>query len=437
MPEAPLNPVTARPEVIAVLGLGYVGLPLVTAFANEFGPSAVLGFDIDAQRIAQLQQGLDSTGEADNERLAQLLAEGLTLSGDPNILARGSIFVVTVPTPVNADKRPDLAPLRSACELIAPHLRAGSLVIFESTVYPGCTEDFCAPILASTLNLKLNQDFFVGYSPERINPGDRKHRLETIIKITAGSNAQAAARTDALYRRIVHAGTFPAQSIRTAEAAKVIENIQRDVNIALVNEFAQICLHLKLDSEAVLQAARSKWNFLDFRPGLVGGHCIGVDPYYLIHRAQIAGFNPSLISTARMVNEGMSSLVCAEVLKLCARHSLAPLGAKILILGVAFKENCADIRNSRVFDIAEELSQYGAELSLHDDWVYRAHGAVLDNHTLVADPKAAHFDLVIIAVAHDQYRAWGAAGIRRLLKDRGLIYDIKRLLPAEHSDARL
>lgn len=437
MPEAPLNPVTSHPEVIAVLGLGYVGLPLLVAFAREFGSQAVLGFDTDTQRVELLRQGIDSTGETEGECLKQLLDGGLRLSADVSVLAGASVFVVTVPTPVNADKRPDLAPLRSACEMIAPHLRPGSLVIFESTVYPGCTEDFCAPILAQPLKLTLNDDFFVGYSPERINPGDRNNRLETIIKITSGSNPEAAERTDALYRRIIKAGTFAAQSIRTAEAAKVIENIQRDVNIALVNEFAQICLHLKLDSEAVLEAARSKWNFLDFRPGLVGGHCIGVDPYYLIHRAQIAGFNPTLISTARMVNEGMSSLVCAEVLKLCARHALAPQGAKILILGVAFKENCADIRNSRVFDIADELGQYGAELSLHDEGVYRAHGAELGKYRLLETPAAGYFDLVIIAVAHDQYRSWGSAGIRRLLKGGGLIYDIKRLLPAEHSDARL
>lgn len=437
MPEAPLNPVTARAEVIAVLGLGYVGLPLLSAFAREFGTAAVLGFDTDSERIESLGRGVDSTGEADSELLSTMLAQGLVLSTNPSVLAAASVFVVTVPTPVNAEKRPDLAPLKSACELIAPHLRPGSLVIFESTVYPGCTEDFCAPILAQALKLQLNRDFFVGYSPERINPGDRQHRLETIIKITSGSNAQAAERTDALYRRIIKAGTFAAQSIRTAEAAKIIENIQRDVNIALVNEFAQICLHLKLDSEAVLQAARSKWNFLDFRPGLVGGHCIGVDPYYLIHRAQIAGFHPSLISTARMVNEGMSSLVCAEVLKLCARHALSPQGAKILILGVAFKENCADIRNSRVFDIAEELGQYGAELSLHDDWVYQAHGSKLGPYQLLQNPQAGYFDLVIIAVAHHQYQSWGSTGIRALLKTNGLIYDIKRLLPAEHSDGRL
>ena len=434
---ASIEPANSHPEVIAVLGLGYVGLPLLSAFAHELGATAVLGFDTDVQRISQLKLGIDSTGESERESLTTLLHAGLVLSADAAILARASLFVVPVPTTVNADKRPDLAPLRSACELIAPHLRPGSLVIFESTVYPGCTEDFCAPILAQPLKLRLNHDFFVGYSPERINPGDRKHRLETIVKITSGSNPVAAERTDALYRRIIKAGTFMAQSIRTAEAAKVIENIQRDVNIALVNEFAQICLHLKLDSEAVLQAARTKWNFLDFRPGLVGGHCIGVDPYYLIHRAQIAGFNPTLISTARMVNEGMSSLVCAEVLKLCARHALSPQGAKILILGVAFKENCADIRNSRVFDIAEELSQYGAELSLHDDWVYQAHGPSVGTLQLLETPEAGYFDLVIIAVAHDQYHAWGSTGIRALLKEHGLIYDIKRLLPADHSDARL
>lgn len=436
MPEAALTPFPG-PEVIAVLGLGYVGLPLLCAFARELGTQSVLGFDVDHYRVHQLQQRLDSTGEIEVDQLSALIDQGLRLSANVQVLAAATIFVVTVPTPVNADKRPDLAPLRSACELIAPFLRPGALVIFESTVYPGCTEDFCAPLLAQAQKLTLNRDFFVGYSPERINPGDRKHRLETIVKITSGSNAHAAQRTDALYRRIIHAGTFAAQSIRTAEAAKVIENIQRDVNIALMNEFAQICLHLKLDSEAVLQAARSKWNFLDFRPGLVGGHCIGVDPYYLIHRAQIAGFNPTLITTARMVNEGMSSLVCAEVLKLCARHALAPQSAKILILGVAFKENCADIRNSRVFDIARELQQYGAEISLHDDWVNRAHGAQVGEYRLLDQPEAGYFDLVIIAVAHDQYLSWGSAGIRRLLKANGLIYDIKRLLPAEHSDARL
>jgi UDP-N-acetyl-D-glucosamine/UDP-N-acetyl-D-galactosamine dehydrogenase len=421
---------------IAVLGLGYVGLPLTQAFAHALGANNVLGFDIDAARVSALNAAQDATGEADLARLQQQLSAGLLLTHDASALAAANVFIVTVPTPVNQDKRPDLAPLKSACETLACYLKPGSLVIFESTVYPGCTEDFCAPLLAEASGLRFNVDFFLGYSPERINPGDRKHRLANIVKITSGSTPEVAAQVEALYRAIIPAGTFAAASIRTAEAAKIIENIQRDVNIALMNEFAQVCLHLKIDSDAVLAAARSKWNFLDFRPGLVGGHCIGVDPYYLIHRAQLAGFHPALISTARVVNEAMVGVVCAEVLKLCARRGLAPSGAKMLILGVAFKENCADVRNSRVFDIARELRQFGAEVHLHDPVVQAAHGAQVEGEVLTpAHP--GHFDLAILAVAHREFVALGAAGIRALLKPWGLIYDVKRLLPAELSDGRL
>ena len=422
--------------MIAILGLGYVGLPLALAFSRSHAPTQVLGFDIDPARVAALNQGSDANGETDTVALQAALAAGLVLSCDAQVLAAASIYIVTVPTPVNSDKRPDLAPLEAACSLIAKFLKRGDLVVFESTVYPGCTEEFCAPILSSGSGLKLNVDYVLGYSPERINPGDQIHQLASIVKITSGSTAAAADKVDALYNSIITAGTFRAANIRTAEAAKVIENVQRDVNIALVNEFAQVCAHLKLDSAAVLAAARSKWNFLDFRPGLVGGHCIGVDPYYLIHRAQSVGYHPALISTARLVNEGMVGHICGEVLKLCARRGLAANGAKVLILGVAFKENCSDTRNSRVFDIASELQSFGAEVTLYDPLVAAAHGNVVHGFAL-SMPTPGSYDLALIAVAHRDFAQLGAPGIRALLKPNGLIYDVKRLLETADSDGRL
>ena len=422
--------------MIAILGLGYVGLPLALAFSRSRALMQVVGFDIDPARVTALNQGRDANDESDPSELKAALAAGLLLSCDVQVLAAATIYIVTVPTPVNSDKRPDLAPLEAACRLIAKFLKRGDLVVFESTVYPGCTEEFCAPLLSAGSGLTLNSDYVLGYSPERINPGDQVHQLESIIKITSGSTAAAADQVDALYRSIITAGTFRAANIRTAEAAKVIENVQRDVNIALVNEFAQLCAHLKLDSAAVLAAARSKWNFLDFRPGLVGGHCIGVDPYYLIHRAQSLGYHPALISTARLVNEGMVGHICAEVLKLCARRGLAANGAKVLILGVAFKENCSDTRNSRVFDIASELQSFGAEVTLFDPLVAAAHGDAIHGFAL-STPTPGSFDLALIAVAHRQFAQLGAPGIRALLKPNGLIYDVKRLLETADSDGRL
>ena len=422
--------------MIAILGLGYVGLPLALAFSRSRALMQVVGFDIDPARVTALNQGRDANDESDPSELKAALAAGLLLSCDVQVLAAATIYIVTVPTPVNSDKRPDLAPLEAACRLIAKFLKRGDLVVFESTVYPGCTEEFCAPLLSAGSGLTLNSDYVLGYSPERINPGDQVHQLASIIKITSGSTAAAADQVDALYRSIITAGTFRAANIRTAEAAKVIENVQRDVNIALVNEFAQLCAHLKLDSAAVLAAARSKWNFLDFRPGLVGGHCIGVDPYYLIHRAQSLGYHPALISTARLVNEGMVGHICAEVLKLCARRGLAANGAKVLILGVAFKENCSDTRNSRVFDIASELQSFGAEVTLFDPLVAAAHGDVIHGFAL-STPTPGSFDLALIAVAHRQFAQLGAPGIRALLKPNGLIYDVKRLLETADSDGRL
>jgi UDP-N-acetyl-D-glucosamine/UDP-N-acetyl-D-galactosamine dehydrogenase len=426
----------AKPATIAVLGLGYVGLPLVLALSAALGASNVIGFDVSAERVISLNCGRDANGEADADAVRSALGAGLLLSDDAAQLARAQVYIVTVPTPVNAEKRPDLTPISAACGLIAPHLKRGDLVIFESTVYPGCTEDFCAPLLAAGSGLRYNEDFFLGYSPERINPGDQRHTLASIVKITSGSTARAAEQVDALYSAIITAGTFRAADIRTAEAAKVIENVQRDVNIALVNEFAQICAHLKLDTTAVLAAARSKWNFLDFRPGLVGGHCIGVDPYYLIHRAQLAGFHPTLIATARVVNEGMASHIAGEVLKLCARRALPANGAKILILGVAFKENCSDIRNSRVFDIARELREFGAHIALWDPVVHAAHGALLPDGQRLNEPTGG-FDIALIAVAHQAFATLGATGIRAWLQPNGLIYDVKGLLAPHESDGRL
>jgi len=417
---------------IGVVGLGYVGLPLAVAFACEFD---VLGFDVNAQRIAELEKGRDSTGEVQTEEIAG--AARLRFSADPAALKSRNVHIVAVPTPVTPHKWPDLQPLIAASETVGGALVPGALVIYESTVYPGATEEVCVPALERASGLRCNRDFFVGYSPERINPGDKARRLPDIVKVTSGSTPEAAAFVDQLYRRIIRAGTHAAASIRVAEAAKAIENTQRDVNIALMNELALIFSRLGIDTEQVLAAAGTKWNFLKFSPGLVGGHCIGVDPYYLIHKAQEVHQYPELISAARRINEGMSAHVSAQVLRLMALKEINVVGSRVLVLGITFKEDCPDLRNTRVREIVEELRACHARVDVYDphadkDECEREYGIrPLDM------PARGTYDVVVLAVAHSEFRRLGASGIRAFAKPRSVIYDVKYVLPAEAADGRL
>ncbi len=426
-----LDPAAARP---AIIGLGYVGLPLALAFGQQ---RPTLGFDVDAARIDRLRQGKDTTGECAPAEFAS--AVYLQLTHNPADLASANVLIVAVPTPVTALKRPDLSPLELASITAGKALKRGDVVIFESTVYPGATEEVCVPILEQTSNLKFNRDFFVGYSPERINPGDRRRRLTDIVKVTAGSTEEAAAFVDALYRQIITAGTHSAPSISVAEASKAIENTQRDVNIALVNEFAQLLGRLGIDTDAVLNAAATKWNFLNFRPGLVGGHCIGVDPYYLVHKAQEVGFYPEMILAARRINEGMSAYVTGEVLKLMARSRINIVGARILVLGITFKENCPDLRNTRVVEIVESLQRYHADVDVFDPWASAddcRHEYGID---LLEQPAQGAYDAVILAVAHREFidAEQPGATIRAWCNPTGVIYDVKHAIPSTTSDARL
>ncbi|MDV9042978.1 nucleotide sugar dehydrogenase [Stenotrophomonas sp. RAC2] len=415
----------------AVIGLGYVGLPLAVAFGRHW---PTLGFDIDAGRIAELRSGQDHTLEMEADELAS--AQQLQYGSDPALLDGCNVYIVTVPTPIDAYEKPDLEPLRSASRLIAGHLRAGDLVIYESTVYPGTTEEVCVPLLEEGSGLRFNQGFYCGYSPERVSPGDRQRRLADIRKITSGSTPEVAAVIDGLYRRIIAAGTFPAPSMRVAEAAKVVENIQRDVNIALVNELALIFDRLGIDTQDVLDAAGSKWNFLPFRPGLVGGHCIGVDPYYLLHKSESVGYHPDLIHTARQVNNRVGEHVAARVLAMLAERGRTPAQARILVLGVTFKEDCPDLRNSRALELAQRLSEAGAEVEVSDPWVGPAALAEAGVQWL-AEPVAGRYDAVVLAVAHASFKAMDEAGIRALLAPGGLVYDVKSAWPRNVVDGRL
>ncbi|MFC4728529.1 nucleotide sugar dehydrogenase [Coralloluteibacterium thermophilus] len=418
---------------LAVVGLGYVGLPLAAAFAQA--GVETLGFDIDARRIDELRAGHDRTGEVDADQLRAAAAH-LRLDADPQALAACNVFVVAVPTPVDRRKLPDMGPLLSASATIAPHLRPGSIVVYESTVYPGATEDVCVPALETVSRLACGRDFSVGYSPERINPGDRTRRLGDIVKVVSASSPEAAVFLAALYGRVVPAGIHVAPDIRTAEAAKAIENTQRDVNIALVNELAMVFARLGMDTEAVLAAARTKWNFLPFSPGLVGGHCIGVDPYYLIHKATEAGHAPELITAARRINEGMAPYVAAQTLRLMARAGRPVAGGRVLVLGAAFKEDCPDLRNSQVRVIVEELRDCRIEVDLHDPWVDAGECLAEFGIAPLAEPPEGGYDAVLLAVAHSTFRAQGAT-LRRFLADGGVFYDVKRVLPREAVDARL
>ncbi len=417
---------------IGVVGLGYVGLPLAVEFGKHF---PTLGLDINAARIRELQAGTDSTLEVAPNDLRQ--AGQLRYTHHAEDLADCTVYIVTVPTPVDEYKRPDFSPLISASTTVGKLLKPGDVAVYESTVYPGATEEVCVPILERESGLRFNADFFAGYSPERINPGDREHRLTTIRKVTSGSTPEAATFVDALYQRIISAGTHLASSIRVAEAAKVIENTQRDVNIALINELALLFNRLGIDTEEVLLAAGTKWNFLPFRPGLVGGHCIGVDPYYLTHKAQQIGFHPEMILAGRRVNDGMGAYVAQRVVKLMTQQRLPVMDARVLVLGLAFKENCPDLRNTRVVDIVQEFRDYHAQVDVYDPWVDRQEAQREYGIDLVAAPKPGHYDAMILAVAHRQFRELGAAGLRALGKPGAVLFDVKYLLPAGEVDGRL
>nr|ADI18720.1 UDP-n-acetyl-d-mannosaminuronate dehydrogenase [uncultured Rhizobiales bacterium HF4000_32B18] len=418
---------------IAVIGLGYVGLPLAVAFART---RPVIGFDVDAARVAALNAGRDATQEVPAADLEA--ATHLTLTADPAALAAAEVFIVAVPTPVDAAKRPDLTLLEAASRTVGAAMRPGSAVIYESTVFPGCTRSVCVPILEAASGLSVDVDFVVGYSPERVNPGDRAHRLETIVKVTSGSTPEAADAIDALYAGIVTAGTHKAASIEVAEAAKVIENTQRDLNIALMNELAILFHRLGLDSKDVFDAARTKWNFLPFRPGLVGGHCIGVDPYYLTFRAQEVGYHPDVILAGRRINDGMGAHVAGRVMRLMLGRRLPVVGSRILVLGLAFKENCPDLRNTRVIDVVTELTAVSAEVDVWDPWVdpaeaKRAYG--LDVMTDV--PERGVYDALVLAVAHDDFVDLGPARIRDFGTPGAVLFDVKSVFERADSDDRL
>jgi UDP-N-acetyl-D-glucosamine/UDP-N-acetyl-D-galactosamine dehydrogenase len=417
---------------IGVVGLGYVGLPLAVEFGKHF---ETIGFDVNPRRVALLRKGRDTTLEVSSEELRA--AQRLTFTTDLEALRRCRVFIVTVPTPIDGYKRPDLSPLVRASESVGTVLSKGAVVIYESTVYPGCTEEVCVPILERVSDLKFNRDFFAGYSPERINPGDKEHRLTTICKVTSGSTPEVAEFVDQLYGRIVAAGTHKTSSIRVAEAAKVIENTQRDVNIALVNELALIFNRLGIDTEEVLNAAGSKWNFLPFRPGLVGGHCIGVDPYYLTHKAQEIGYHPEMILAGRRLNDNMALHVAAQITRLMSDKRIHVKGARVLMLGMTFKENCPDIRNSKVVDVVRELRKQGARVEIYDPWASAAECRHEYGLNPVPALKPNRYDAVVVAVAHRQFRELGARGVRRLCRRKHVLYDIKHVFPAAAVDGRL
>ncbi len=417
---------------IGIIGLGYVGLPLAVEFGKQY---PTVGFDIKTDRIAELESGLDSTLECSGEELAE--ATQLTFTSNGADLEACNFYIVTVPTPIGDSNRPLLTPLKAASRIIGEVIAKGDIVVYESTVYPGATEEFCVPFIEQVSGLKMNDDFFVGYSPERINPGDKEHRLPSILKVTSGSTEESAEFVDSVYASIITAGTHKASSIKVAEAAKVIENTQRDVNIALINELAMIFDRVGIDTEEVLEAAGTKWNFLPFRPGLVGGHCIGVDPYYLTYKAQQLGYHPQMILAGRRINDNMSLYIVSQIVKLMLTKGIQPSNARALVLGLAFKENCPDVRNTKVVDIVSELSSYGASVDVHDPWCDVGEAKTEYDLDLVADPEKGAYDVVVIAVAHDEFRAMGADGLRSFGKKSSILYDIKYVLPSDQVDDRL
>lgn len=417
---------------LSIIGLGYVGLPLAVEFSRN---RPILGFDINQRRIDELKSGNDSTLETTQEELTA--AKDLSYSTNPDELRNCNCYIVTVPTPIDEYKRPDLTPLIKASETVGKVLKKGDIVIYESTVYPGCTEEDCVPVLEKNSGLKFNQDFFCGYSPERINPGDKEHHITTIKKVTSGSTPEIADLIDELYNEIITVGTHKAESIKIAEAAKVIENTQRDLNIALINELALIFNKLGIDTEAVLKAAGTKWNFLPFRPGLVGGHCIGVDPYYLTHKAEAIGYHPQIILAGRRINDGMGVYVAGQLFKEMLKRRVQVVGARVLVLGLTFKENCPDLRNTRVIDVVRELQDYEIQVDVHDPWVngdQAQHEFGLD---LVQKPLDHTYDGIILAVAHDEFKEMGAKAIRKLGKDNHVLYDLKNVFDLQESDLKL
>lgn len=417
---------------VGVIGLGYVGLPLAVAFADQY---PTVGFDTKALRIAELREGIDRTREVKTAEIKA--ATNLTFADQVEDLRGCNVYVVTVPTPIDENKRPDLRALRAASVSVAGVLTAGDVVIYESTVYPGATEEVCVPILESESGLTFNQDFFVGYSPERINPGDREHRLASIIKVTSGSTPETADFVDSFYARIVHAGTHRTSSIRVAEAAKVIENTQRDLNIALINELALLFDKLGLDTHEVLEAAGTKWNFLPFRPGLVGGHCIGVDPYYLTHKAQEVGFNPEIILAGRRINDRMGSRIADRLVRIMAEREIQIAGAKVLVMGLTFKEDCPDIRNTRVIDVVEACRAHGTQVDVYDPVADPEQARLELGVDLIASPKKAHYDAIVLAVAHSEFKQMAPDDIRGMGAPTCVVLDVKGILPVGLADTRL
>lgn len=417
---------------IAVIGLGYVGLPLAAAFGEK---REVVGFDINSTRIAELKNGVDLTRELSREELSA--STELSFTDSLEALRECQIFIVTVPTPIDEYKTPDLTPLVKASESVGKVLKKGDIVIYESTVYPGATEEVCVPILEKVSGLMFNQDFYAGYSPERINPGDKEHRVTSIKKVTSGSTPAIADEIDELYADIISAGTHKASSIKVAEAAKVIENTQRDVNIALMNELSMIFARIGIDTHEVLAAAGTKWNFLPFKPGLVGGHCIGVDPYYLTHKAQAVGYHPEMILAGRRVNDNMGAYAASELIKTMIKAGQTISGARVLIMGLTFKENCPDLRNTRVVDVVEELSEFGCKVDVADCWADNKEAEHEYGLTLIDNPEAGQFDAVILAVPHREYTEMSEANFRDLLRPNGVLFDLKGILPLGASDLRL
>lgn len=417
---------------LGIIGLGYVGLPLAVEFAKT---RAVIGFDIDTERITQLQSGVDATLEVSTEEI--VAAQQLRFTTDPEDIRGCTCFIITVPTPVDSNQRPDLSPLIAASTLVGKVLKVGDVVIYESTVYPGCTEEDCVPVLEKASGLKFNRDFYCGYSPERVNPGDKARRVSTIKKVTSGSTPEIADVVDDLYKEIIVAGTHKASSMRVAEAAKVLENTQRDVNIALINEIAIILNHMDIDTQDVLEAAGTKWNFLPFRPGLVGGHCIGIDPYYLKFKAQSMGYHPEIISAVRRLNDGMPHYIVSQLIKGMNLKRMQVVDAKVLVMGLAFKENCPDLRNTKVVDIVYELQDYGCVIDVFDPWVSADHAKDEYGIPMVTKPELGQYDAIILAVAHDEIKTLGGSGIRALGKPTCFIYDIKNIIDQADSDLRL
>ncbi|TVP54253.1 MAG: nucleotide sugar dehydrogenase [Halomonadaceae bacterium] len=423
---------TTKHPVIAIIGLGYVGLPLAVEFGKQY---RTIGFDIDGERIQQLMDGVDRTREVEPELLQQ--AQHLTFSDQISAMQDATVFIVTVPTPIDVFKTPDLGPLRGASRTVAKALKVGDTVIYESTVYPGATEEVCVPLLEAGSGLVFNRDFTAGYSPERVNPGDKEHRIASIRKVTSGSTPQAADFIDGLYRSVITAGTHKATSIKVAEAAKVIENTQRDVNIALVNELTLIFEKLDIDTQEILEAAATKWNFLPFRPGLVGGHCIGVDPYYLTYKAQAVGHHPEMILSGRRINDSMGPYIAERVIKLMTKNRIPVVDSRVLIMGLTFKENCPDIRNTRVTDLIKEFQNYHAKVDVWDPWADARQ--VMDEYALVMTktPDRNTYDAIILAVGHREFLDLSPGQIRALGKERHILFDVKHVLPKACVDARL